>query len=147
MQVRTYVHGTLYSLLSTAAMLEQAYQRGLADMLQAVSASSEPVFQRHIAHILRKIEEAENGPPVEEGSEAGEDEDDDMDMMEYNDEYDEMEEVMCSGALQMLSGAVLVASCTMSRVITKSAQFTHATTPQGALLGRSSSPTRHAHHH
>jgi hypothetical protein len=98
-QVRIYVHGTLYSLLSTEAILEQAHQRGLADMLLAVSSSSEPVFQRHIAHILRKIEEAENGPPMKEESEIGEDEDDDMDMMEYDDEYDEMEEVMCSGAL------------------------------------------------
>ena len=51
-QVRTYVHGTLYSLLARPAILEQAQQRGLADMLRAVSATSEGVFQRHIKHIL-----------------------------------------------------------------------------------------------
>jgi hypothetical protein len=98
-QVRTYVHGTLYSLLSRPAILERAHQRGLSDALRAVSATSEPVFQRHITHILQRIDDGEAGALVGEESDGEEEGDeDDVDMMEYGDEFDEMEEVMASGA-------------------------------------------------
>ena len=95
MQVRTYVHGTLYSLLCRPAIREQAHQSGLADSLRAVSATSEPVFQRHIAHILERLEDEDACEQLSED----EDEEDDVDGMEYEDEYDEMEEVLSSGAV------------------------------------------------
>ena len=96
MQVRTYVHGTLYSLLCRPAIREQAHQSGLADSLRAVSATSEPVFQRHIAHILERLEDED---AREQLSEDEGEEEDDVDGMEYDDEYDEMEEVLSSGAV------------------------------------------------
>lgn len=93
-QVRTYVHGTLYSLLSRPSVREQAHQRGLADSLRAVSATSEPVFQRHIDHILARLEDE---AAEEEQSDDEAEQEDDVDVMEYDDEYNEMEEVLSSG--------------------------------------------------
>lgn len=95
-QVRTYVHGTLYSLVSLPSFLDQALRHGLPDMLQAVSATSEDIFQRHIAHILQKMSDAETAQQQEtrEESQDGDEEADDMDTMEYVDEFHDME--MCS---------------------------------------------------
>jgi hypothetical protein len=104
-QVRTYVHGILYSLVSQPKILEQALQRGLPDLLRAVSANSEPVFQRHIAYILQKIQDCEAGAagPETEASDSEEVEADDVDTMEYNDEFEEMEDVVSSSAVLLTS--------------------------------------------
>jgi CO dehydrogenase/acetyl-CoA synthase beta subunit len=97
-QVRTYVHGTFYALVAQPKILEESLQRGIPDMLRAVSATSEPVFQRHIAFILQKMQECEAGmrAPETDVSDSEENEEDDVDIMEYNDEFEEMEDVMSS---------------------------------------------------
>lgn len=116
-QVRTYVHGALYSLVGEPAVLEAAQRRGLADVLTAVAAASEPLFQRHIAHILRRLGDAEGGGGAESaGGEEEELEDcgdddaeaDDVDAMEYDDEYEEMEAAMTSGARELLLSILCV---------------------------------------
>ena len=102
-QVRTYVHGALYALVAEPSILEAAQRRGLADVLAAVAAASAPLFQRHIAHILARLEDAADGAGARGGgadeSDGDEGDDaDDVDAMHYDDEYEEMEAAMTSGA-------------------------------------------------
>ena len=53
-----------------------------------------------IVHALQRMEEGEHGLRMVDESDVDDDgEEDDVDTMEYNDEFDEMEEVLASGAL------------------------------------------------
>lgn len=90
-EVRTYVNGTIYSLLSRSFFKTQAHERGLPDMLASVSENSEPVFQNQISHILTHL----NHPPEDDKEpewrgEATGAEDLGIDSMEYVDEYDDI---------------------------------------------------------
>ena len=81
------MHGTLYSILSRHKILDQARACGLEDMLQAVSDASEPVFQRQIEYILRKLQDTSALGDTDEAEsldgEVGDDE------LEDDVEYDE----------------------------------------------------------
>lgn len=97
-EVRTYVNGTMYSLLSRSFFKTQAHERGLPDMLASVSELSEPVFQNQISHILAHL----NHPPEDDtepewqGDPSGA-EDLGIDTMEYVDEYDDVHQAPAPG--------------------------------------------------
>lgn len=103
-EVRTYVNGTIYSLVSRSHFKTQAHERGLPDMLTSVAELSEPVFQNQITHILAHL----NHPPEDDGepewqSDHAGPEDLGIDTMDYVDEYDDIHEkpvpgVACSQA-------------------------------------------------
>ena len=85
--------------MASPTLRDQAHHLGMGDALRAVSAHSEQTFQRHIEFILARLEEPDSDPP--EASDNGEEaEADEFDEMVYEEEYDEIEEVMQSGALQ-----------------------------------------------
>eukprot|EP00873_Tetraselmis_striata_P006543 jgi/Tetstr1/426807/TSEL_017022.t1 len=86
-QVRTYVNGTLYSVLQRSAIRSAARERGLGDFLQMVAANSEEVFARQIRYIQVQLGSSapdHAGPPSgdeeefedvdEEGEELGDEE-------------------------------------------------------------------------
>ena len=96
-EVRTYVNGTIYSLLSRHTFKTQAHERGLPDMLTAVSELSDPVFQNQISHILAHL-----GHPPEDDSEPewlSETSTADLgiDTMDYVDEYDDVHQAIPPG--------------------------------------------------
>merc|ERR1711898_88320 len=69
-QVRTYVNGTLYSVLTRPALKEKARAMGMEEILQCAMDHADETFARQIQYILEQLLSDE----VEE--EADEDEDD-----------------------------------------------------------------------
>ena len=61
-QVRTYVNGTLYSVLVRAALKERAHEIGLPDSLRALIEHSDETLARQINYILEQLE----SPPPDE---------------------------------------------------------------------------------
>ena len=66
LQVRTYVNGTLYSILVRASLKERAQELGLSDSLGALIEHSDETFARQIRYILDQLA----APPVAEDEEA-----------------------------------------------------------------------------
>jgi len=54
-QVRTFVNGTLYSLLSRQVMKEQARAMGLNEILRFLMKQSEEVFTKQISYMLEQL--------------------------------------------------------------------------------------------
>lgn len=73
-QVRTFVNGTLYSLLSRPKFRQAARQVDLAALLKAVAKRSDDTCARQIGHVLTQIQSTADGPDVSdsEGSSEGE---------------------------------------------------------------------------
>jgi hypothetical protein len=73
-QVRTFVNGTLYSLLSRPKFRQAARQVDLAALLKAVAKRSDDTCARQIGHVLTQIQSTAEGPDVSEseGSSEGE---------------------------------------------------------------------------
>lgn len=79
MQVRTYVNGTLYSILVKESLKARAEEIGLPDSLKLLIEHSDETFARQIHYILEQIAkealpEAEEPQSEEEGGEDDEDE-------------------------------------------------------------------------
>ena len=78
MQVRTYVNGTLYSILVRGSLKQRADEIGLADSLRALIEHSDETFARQINYILEQIEkevaEEEEAPSEDEGGDEEEEE-------------------------------------------------------------------------
>mmetsp|Transcript_26958 Transcript_26958/g.80341 ORF Transcript_26958/g.80341 Transcript_26958/m.80341 type:complete len:270 (+) Transcript_26958:153-962(+) len=72
LQVRTYVNGTLYSILVRSSLKEHAAEIGLPDSLRALIEHSDDTLARQINYILEQLE----SPPADDGA-ASDDEDDD----------------------------------------------------------------------
>ena len=92
LQVRTYVNGTLYSILVKAALKEKALEIGLPDSLRALIEHSDETFARQINYILEQLEK----PPVADDDGAasdGEDADDDEEEPDEDDDGEDEEEV------------------------------------------------------
>ncbi len=84
LQVRTYVNGTLYSILVRAPLKEKAREIGLPESLEALIEHSDGTLARQINYILEQLE----APPVEDDGNASEADDDE----EEDDDEDEGEE-------------------------------------------------------
>ena len=54
-QVRTYIHGILYSVLERPSMREEAQSRGMVELLQAVAANSTELFASQLKYILARV--------------------------------------------------------------------------------------------
>lgn len=80
MQVKTYVNGALYSLLSDAKIKDQAKAVGLHDMLTCFKDSADESFKTQIDYIINQLdanETNEDVPPQDDTvSEDGADVDD-----------------------------------------------------------------------
>ena len=61
MQVRTYVNGTLYSVLVKASLKARAEEIGLPDSLKLLIEHSDETFARQINYILEQIEKGGDG--------------------------------------------------------------------------------------
>mgnify|MGYP000229652053 CR=1 FL=1 len=91
-QVRTYVNGTLYSVLSHPVLKERALSMGLDDILRELMQHSEEQYQRQIQYILDQMttpaddapsdeeEEDDDDDDEEDGEDEGEEDDDDDDL-------------------------------------------------------------------
>merc|ERR1719231_911922 len=78
MQVRTYVNGTLYSILVRGSLKQRADEIGLADSLRALIEHSDETFARQINYILEQIEkeaaDEDEAMSDDEGGDEGEEE-------------------------------------------------------------------------
>lgn len=94
-QARTYVNGTLYSVLTRPKIREKAAIIGLAEILNQLSRHSEEQFQRQIEYILRQLEstEADDTQSDDEEDEDEDDADDEGGEMEEDGEEDELLEL------------------------------------------------------
>mmetsp|Transcript_25630 Transcript_25630/g.71669 ORF Transcript_25630/g.71669 Transcript_25630/m.71669 type:complete len:917 (-) Transcript_25630:266-3016(-) len=117
-QVRTYVNGTLYSVLQKQPIRNAAQERGLGDFLQVVADNSEDVFARQIRYIQVQLSSTApdySGPPSDDEEEF---EDIDEDGEDEGDEADDFEaearpvvgqligeELLCEGYLADVSAA------------------------------------------
>lgn len=91
-QVRTYINGTLYSILTRKALKDAANKAGMEKKLKALRSKSEENIKRQINFILEQLKQEENDAPtddeveeeIEEPQESGSEdeeipEDEDMD--------------------------------------------------------------------
>eukprot|EP00051_Salpingoeca_urceolata_P015823 m.207063 g.207063 ORF g.207063 m.207063 type:complete len:831 (-) comp18511_c0_seq4:168-2660(-) len=85
-QVRTYVHGTLYSLLSVPSIRDKAVGMGLEEVLEANMKVSDPALARQLEYILQQLHSTDQAD-IDEGSisDDGEDDDDDPEADEGED--------------------------------------------------------------
>ena len=92
MQVRTYVNGTLYSVLTRPSLKERAHEIGLPDSLKLLIEHSDETFARQINYILEQLEsdaDAQEDEGADSGDEAGDEEEEEP---EADDEADDDEE-------------------------------------------------------
>mmetsp|Transcript_40225 Transcript_40225/g.79063 ORF Transcript_40225/g.79063 Transcript_40225/m.79063 type:complete len:779 (+) Transcript_40225:51-2387(+) len=97
-QVRTYVNGTLYSILSRPALRDAAKALGIDRLLEELSSETEPQFQEQIDCILQQLtdsaEAAAAGATLEDASgddeEEEEEEEEDMGEIEEGERDDEL---------------------------------------------------------
>ena len=87
LQVRTYVNGTLYSVLVRASLKERAQELGLAESLDALIEHSDETFARQISYILEQLA----APPAaeEDDAQSGGDDGDDEEEPEEEEEEEE----------------------------------------------------------
>jgi hypothetical protein len=94
-QVRTYINGTLYSILSRASLKERGMEIGIDEILRRLYDKSEENFQKQIEYILKqllaetvdKVESDDEGEEDDEEQEKGNDDDsDDLPVEEYEEE-------------------------------------------------------------
>lgn len=65
LQVRTYINGTLYSILAIPLMRQSARSRGLQELLQSIAARSDETFSRQISYVMEQLmDEANSQGPV-----------------------------------------------------------------------------------
>lgn len=79
MQVRTYINGTLYSLLSRATLKEQARALGMPELLKDLLSHSEGQLTRQVRYIIDQLE----ADQVDDGAS-----DDNEDALGYDDDED-----------------------------------------------------------
>ena len=59
-QVRTFVNGSLYSLLTRPKLKEQAKELGLQDMLQQLAQNQDERIKKQIEYILEQLQKTNN---------------------------------------------------------------------------------------
>ena len=87
-QVRTYVNGTLYSVLTRPVLKEQAMAMGMDEMLRRLMGHSQEQFRKQIEYILEQLSAPPAASDGAEADGAASDEEDDEDV-EGDDEEDE----------------------------------------------------------
>jgi hypothetical protein len=97
-QVRTYINGTIYALLSRRAMRIRARSMGMEQVLMDMQGTSEPPFQEQIKCILQQLDlhdaaqdDARAGYP-EEAPDSGEEDNGERDEAEVEEGEEEEEE-------------------------------------------------------
>jgi hypothetical protein len=92
--VKTYVNGVLYSLLTVPVIQEHAREVGLNELLRLLIAKTEDPIKQQLTYVQMQLD-AETKPEKEDEDEAAEDEDDVEDEDEeedMNEEFDDEEE-------------------------------------------------------
>ena len=102
-QVRTYVNGTLYSILTRPVLREKAQEIGLKDLLEELEPRCEEQFARQIRYIIQQLSSDAMDGTASDDEEGDDDEDDDTD-----DELEEEEEETVEAGEGMLSGEELL---------------------------------------
>lgn len=73
LQVRTYINGTLYSILSLPSMKQSARSRGLDELLQSVAGRSDETFGRQLSYVMEQLLDEEGLRGVASDEENDED--------------------------------------------------------------------------
>ena len=89
-QVRSYVNGTLYSVLSRPMLRERALQMGMDEMMKQLMKDSDEEFRTQVEYILEQLQKEDVAEEVSDGEE--EDDADDPEEDEDDDLMDEEEE-------------------------------------------------------
>jgi len=86
-QVRTYLNGALYSLLTSAPLLERARAEGLDRVVEGAMGSAREQHRRHLEFILEQVRSgaAADDDDDEEEEDDDDDDDDDADAAEDDD--------------------------------------------------------------
>jgi len=103
MQVRTYVNGTLYSILTRPSLRDQAQEVGLKDILEALEPRCEEQFARQIRYIIQQLSSDAMDGTASDDEEGDDDNDDDEE-----DEMEEDEEETVEAGEGMVSGEELL---------------------------------------
>jgi hypothetical protein len=93
LQVRTYVNGTLYSVLVRASLKERAREIGLPDSLNALIEHSDETLARQINYILEQLESPAPDEKEHSDNEEEEEEEEDVEDEEEDDDPADEEEV------------------------------------------------------
>eukprot|EP00357_Protocruzia_adherens_P001238 CAMPEP_0115041492 /NCGR_PEP_ID=MMETSP0216-20121206/45553_1 /TAXON_ID=223996 /ORGANISM="Protocruzia adherens, Strain Boccale" /LENGTH=918 /DNA_ID=CAMNT_0002423127 /DNA_START=224 /DNA_END=2980 /DNA_ORIENTATION=- len=86
LQVRTYINGTLYSVLTRGSMKAKAKQMGLEEMLVYLMKNSDEQIRKQIQYILEQLHS-----DAQDGEESDDNEDDEFDAEDSEEEDDEEE--------------------------------------------------------
>jgi hypothetical protein len=113
-QVRSYVNGTLYSVLSRPALRERALQMGMDEMMRQLMKDADEEFRTQVEYILEQLEKESSTEDVSDGEEEDDADDPDEDM-EDDDELDDEDddESLEQPTESELSGADLLNSMYM----------------------------------
>jgi hypothetical protein len=99
-QVRTYVNGTLYSVLTKKQMKDAAMKIGLEKKLKGIKPKVDENIRRQIDFILEQMKQEENNCPTDEGEEEQEDVESEGDEEEEIGEFEDMDDlIMINGVL------------------------------------------------
>lgn len=90
-QVRTYVNGTLYSVLESKKLRDEAKALGLDTALEYLLKNSEQNFQRQIEYVLSRLNKDEEEDAKSQSSDEEVDEEDEIDLDDDDSEIDEVE--------------------------------------------------------
>ena len=90
-QVRTYVNGTLYSVLTRPILKEQAMAMGMDEMLRLLMEHSQEQFRKQIEYILEQLS-ADVAATDGAAPDAASDEEDDEDVEADDDDEEDAEE-------------------------------------------------------
>lgn len=93
-QVRTYVNGTLYSILTRKPMKEAAIKIGLEKKLKNVKNKADENIKRQINFILEQLKQEENNCPTDEAEEEPDEQDSDSEEDSDISEFEDMEDVL-----------------------------------------------------
>lgn len=90
-QVRSYVNGTLYSVLSRPTLRERALQMGMDEMMKQLMKDADEEFRTQVEYILEQLENESTAEDVSDGEEEDDADDPDEDMEDDEDIDDEDE--------------------------------------------------------
>jgi len=88
MQVRSFVNGTLYSLLSSPSFKEQAHAMGMSEILSYLMENADERYKKQIHYIFQRLNNDQSEEEEESQNETN-DEDNDYDDMDDEDEIGE----------------------------------------------------------
>lgn len=93
-QVRTYINGTLYSILTKKIMKDAAVKMGLEKKLKNIKNKADENIKRQINFILEQLKQEENNCPTDEAEEEPEEQESESEEDESISEFEDMEDVL-----------------------------------------------------